>query len=350
MTLLYDTFSMNNLPSDQTTLAKQAQSALLFFKNSMVNLAGWSVVYSSNGTTASAADNCTALANFIPNTSGSARTHITFESPVGCVAGLDGSWTGTQSKQWLTLDFMSNSSANYYYFALCLHRTLPTGGSTTARQTSTYESVLFSSSYSQFLLTTLYNNKFHFQACKNGVVVGGVTKGKGAFIFQISSALYGGLNTFTGIPLINPKTIKQISGKDYPFTAFLIHKYIDYFAGLDPRSFLTGGVGYHHTGTANGSYLVPEFLMDYAGGTPMVHGYGVTDLNDVSGNTPTSKVTMYNKASGLIMTLGDLADIGLTGASLTNLKSGETPVEHGYWKMGGYGGIFVPTNVPLEHS
>jgi len=142
LTWVYD----HNYAVAGADLLGQYQNSLFRKKQFLTGAVGssssgpWTVPSSSNGTTASAADNWATSADVNPNSAGNAHSWIQYQSPSGMMLGGN-------SLYWL-IDCVDASpgtpdAANFYV------ATQPfTGGSTTARPTSTTEVVLPVSTFS----------------------------------------------------------------------------------------------------------------------------------------------------------------------------------------------------------
>lgn len=199
---------LNTIPSDQTTLANQCSSCWWDFVT-LITAAGdgaWTIESSSGWGSFGALTWATGT-----------NTHswICLKSPVGIVAGNDGSYLGDQSCIWLTIDL--NYATASATVKTKFHRTVPTGGTSTAAPTSTYQLSWYADT--QFLRTTYAGTaRWNFQRTN-----------KGNFIFDINY-LSTGYPSFTLSSLPVTDVMKQnqdIAGKDYPYAMVLFSRWND---------------------------------------------------------------------------------------------------------------------------
>jgi hypothetical protein len=159
------TIAFDTVPTDQTSLTLQCASFLTQFKDFLVSV-GWSVEQSCDSTQYGAADYWTSLSALVWASSG-VHSWIVLKSPVGLVAGANGSYAGDQSRLWLSIDLLVTSALTYTA-TFGLHRVQPTTGpaSTSVCPTSDTQ---FGWTNQQFLRSSLTATaKWHFEACSTG--------------------------------------------------------------------------------------------------------------------------------------------------------------------------------------
>jgi len=198
-------FQLNTEPTDQTTLQKQCQSWFIQLKTFLIG-AGWTIDGCSNGTTYSANLDLwgTDLNNITWNTNSLARSWLLLKSPVGIVAGLNGSYLGDQSRVWLILDCHGSSTTDYSKWSVYFHRVKPSTGvaSITTIPTSTNGITLISNTI--FVRTAITNTKWQFANTNNGS-------------FYALITLNGLLIMHTALMVYPIADVGKYQGKDYPF-------------------------------------------------------------------------------------------------------------------------------------
>lgn len=121
------------------------------------------------------------------HTCNSARTYATLTSPEGTVLGLARTGVGTQSKIYVTLEFITNGTTqnggggNIMYVKATFHREAPTGGLTSKVSSSPDQ---FSLPIHAMCDSTLRDCNFHFEAVTVGS--GSPPTGAGIFRFYVS--------------------------------------------------------------------------------------------------------------------------------------------------------------------
>ncbi len=144
----------NQVPADQSTLEKQAQSILWAVKDKLVT-AGWTVTQSSDSVTADGTDNWTTSANLVWGTG--AHSWVVLKSP--------NNFPSTGENTYFAIDL---ANANKYQVSLRLATADWTGGTTSSIGTGTNA---VSWANQQFLKSTLANAKWHLHVSSEGDVV-----------------------------------------------------------------------------------------------------------------------------------------------------------------------------------
>jgi len=149
--------SVNIAAASSTADETDVDETLLAMKNALVDgvtfTAPWSIVSSSNGTTADASDNWTTIADIVHNTAGNAHSWIVLEAPVGDVQiCLNTGWNNTIPER---IEVVVSLSGAF------------TGGSTTNRPTASDE-VIASTSTTNILPTTTFNSTVHCSISDDG--------------------------------------------------------------------------------------------------------------------------------------------------------------------------------------
>jgi hypothetical protein len=333
------TFSPNNTPIDQSTLQKQCQSWMIQLKEFLVASAGWTVVESSNGGNYSTADNWgTDLNNIVWNTSAGARSWILLKSPVGIIAGPDGSYLGNQSRVYLVIDCAGAAGATAYnYWRVTLHHTQPAGGSTAAIPTSTDELTL--AAYGAvFTRAALVGNYFHFGRTAQG-----------HFYALISLANTYICHTVFTIPPITD--VGKYGALDYPYGI------IGWISARDAVNHPLAAGGYIGDPNAQPSmvqYPARSWNMDGTALTPSVHvlkhiyndltHLGAYDglLGHINNQINTTNYYFFGYATNKRCYLGKMADILVSGfAFTTNTTVDQDPPNVAYCWFYNY---LFPTN------
>ncbi len=299
MTVRTWTRSTNQNPADQSSLQQQCRSFLMFLKTSLVS-AGWTVSQSCDSTQVQSSDTWNALANLVNAASG-VHSWIVLKSPAGLVAGADGSYTGDQSRLWLSIDL---NSANAYLAAILVHRVAPTGGTTSACPTSASQAGY---SAQQFNRSTLAATaKFHF-----------MTTDKGEFI-----ALFGhsGANIIPfGMGIFPVTGVRKLaSNLDYPYAVGLHCGYLNSAKGcFDPSNagyLFSDGFGIKSWSADGTTANLIGHAIGTAAGNQFIGAFFPSDGDSSTHLHPSSPVWILNNTSGKTFVIGTLADIEVTGA------------------------------------
>lgn len=228
------TFDLNKTPASQVDLTDQCRSFWFEFK-SFITGAGWTIVKSCDSTQVQNSDTWAARSNLVAGTG--AHSWITFKSPVGFVAGLDGSYTGDQSCVWITISF---NYLNYYQIKIIIHQAAPSGGTTSSDPASTNQNVYATQQFNRTVLNT--NARFSFVKTSQGYfycVFNFISSGFFPFIFFIW-------------PCINVTFINSLN-IDYPYAFCSYCNFVDSGAGAIVWSELGGSnlvKGFAYDGTS----------------------------------------------------------------------------------------------------
>lgn len=211
------TFSLNNTPTDQTTVLRTCASYLQQLKNFLVSN-GWSIVQTCDSTqVATGSDVLTDVTTDWVWSAAGVHTWYSLKSPVGIVVGLDGSGTGDQSRIWFTADC---NSANAYQVTFRFHNAAPTGGTTSAAPTSTYQ---IGWATQQPIKNSVASCKFNFAITATG-----------AWYATISYVLSGYTQFFQALwPLTDLVTFSS-TGYSYPHGVLPICGQYDAAPGMIP--------------------------------------------------------------------------------------------------------------------
>ena len=348
MTIKTWAYSLNQIPTDQTTLALQCSSAWWDFVNLLTatGSGAWTIESSSGWGS---------LAGLVWATGVNTHSWICLKSPVGIVAGNDGTYTGDQSRIWLTIDL--NYATTSATAKTKFHRTVPTGGTSTAAPTSTYQLSWYADV--QFLRTTYAGTaRWDFKRTSEG-----------HFIFDIAY-LSTGYTPFTLSCLPMTSITKQNddpAGKDYPYAVVLISRWNDgatYGIGAwgnfkTPLVNSTGYDGYLAQKGLAGTLDVLGWCSDGAVGTFLTGFMGYKTYTATSGWNATvshmigeiipsggdvwsgkrkldSEVPIICSTTGKVAVVGKLADITCAGGlynqgSLDNIDSPAAIYMGDYW-------------------
>ena len=294
----WTTFNMNVWPANQSTAAAQGQSILYFLKTSLVSV-GWTVVSSSNsssfasGGTSTANDLWTSYSTLIWGASqSSSRSWILLASPVGFVAGPNGSYLGAQSQMYFCIDCVSSGGNDGYYnyqFNLNYYSTLPTGGSVSQTPTGGNRQQMSTSyvnyTYPQAQLGIVYTVILSFAAMSNG-----------GFYMTIAEPGTGVLSTVIHfLPLVN---VYNYGSLPYPYAAIGGFYYawgqgnliFSYMFDSGYNGYITG---WNYDGTPGAPRCM--YLNSYNGIMP---GSGTTVQGDINGNVFLLPGYIYNNVSG----------------------------------------------------
>lgn len=316
------TFAYNTTPTDQTSQTQLNRSLLIQFKEFLV-AHGWTVTNSSDSSSVSASDLWGTTLSKVVGVSSGARSWIVLKSPAGFVAGLDGSYTGDQSRVWLLIDCLGNLQLSS--ITLKIDRVALTGGTTSSPPSNATTVTLLSAAFQSI---TTSGCLLHFAAAQNG-----------HFICLVNQTGQSRISTCFGIlPVINPEKIAS-SGLDYPFGIYTFVNSSTTSTGALTVS-LTGSL-WNSSGTAATNAAIPVCLMSSGGS---VLGAGFSSTTDLNGYAISSDVYLVSTASGSQMLLGRIADIQWSGMpnlpqfTVDNVTT-PTKIFVGSW--------WIPTNVQI---
>lgn len=198
-------FALNTVPTDQSTNLQRIRSWGYQLKSFLVSTAGWTVTASSDSSTSSSSDLWSGLSALVFNSEGSAHSWIVIKSPVGIVAGANGSYTGDQSRLWVCI-FCGRNDSYQEEVKFSYHREAPTGGSTTATPTSTNQIIR-----PYWANASISNSHFHF-ACTS------------AGNFWAAGSQDGAAKLWQMIGILPLGAVSQINSTslDYPYGAVII--------------------------------------------------------------------------------------------------------------------------------
>lgn len=237
-----------------------------------------------------------------------ARSYILLKSPVGLVAGADGSYLGEQSKLLVCLEAVSGATNEYSKINLTMYlsavpieansATIPTGG------------ISINTSGFQFINNALTQARFNFSRTSEGGIIAAIgTKTTG----KMTSLLYI-------LPLVD---VQAYGLEDYPYAAVLGGFYWDAVANMSaPQVFDQVGnnsgdiVLFSHDGTVG----IPREMHLYSLSTGTKEpGTGTSDTGDINGNILNWPIYIYNAAVGHCAMVGRLPDIyGIVSTGIPN--------------------------------
>jgi hypothetical protein len=340
----------NQQPTIQNDVQSLARSFWLQLVALLTTSGGWTILNSSDGAAFGVGDkwlNDPVKLNW--NIPSLARSHITLKSPIGIVAGLDGTYLGDQSRLWLTIDMNATNATLWYNCSIVAHTTAPTGGSTTAVPTSV-NSISYPSS-TLFLNGTAAASKFHFGVVSAGENVGGVLKGAGAFYAFVTNATMNGITSvFSLLPVTN---YKQFNGKDHAYAIGLKLQNATSLGQICSSNVASGTnfysdiKGWTSTGGAT-TYLMCSMLglINVAATTGI--GVGETGSGNIGGLGDSAEIWLYNPNAGSNAIVGSLADFSFTGATLSAFTVDTFPTVTSCYLIGTTGsGLWIPANTTL---
>lgn len=319
-------FALNQTPVDQTTQTQQAKSFLFQWKQFLLSI-GWQVVSSSNGTVFNTSDNWNSIADVVQAASGSAHSHITLRSPVGCVAGLNGTYTGDQSRLYITIDYYGTTV--YTMGQLVLHNVPPTGGSTSTMPTSTNQAV--ASSWAFLPSTGLASGLFHFAGTSTGQFWMGYTR-TGS----------GNIGTWCGF-FQGVAPGQNVNSEDYPFNAMLFPVAYSASGAINLSSNISGvGKGFNADGTAVTSTGNMMWIGNTSGTPIGAGGAGAGDTWALKAMM--SPIYIHNSTVAKGAYAGRVPDIFITGTAVQqgSLDNAAAPA----WALLGL--MYLPVNAPIS--
>ena len=331
------TFLPNQIPLDQTDIQHQSRSFLLQLKNYLVNTAGWTVTGSSNSVIVNTTDLWTGSSAIVYAPLGSPFSWITLKSPEGIVAGMDGSYTGNQSRLWITFACVGYDSSTSYVLTMCTSSIAPTGGTITALPSNIikFDKVPFiKNNYINVLPC-----HFHFASTSEGGFYGAISQDNSGMMESIIYVL----------PLASPGLYGNI---DYPY-AFVEGIYSNTNTNADFTYSLfdstTGTTTFSatlsHDSTAgnNRALILYSPLVVVA---PIGIGGGTTAAGDINGNILDSPIFIYNSAAGKRAMMGHIPDFYYFGSN--SISNGSVTPSSGTPTHNYIGNLLVPCNAAFS--
>lgn len=314
------TFSLNVTPTINTTAANTEQSFLMQFMNFLI-ANGWTADGSSNSSATSSTTNITTYTDWVKAATGTAHSWQILKSPVGIIAGLDGTYTGAQSQIWMVLDANSATvgSDNIEYFLI-----KPTGGTTTTTPTDANSALGFTNA-GMMRASATSGALFHFAATSVGHFWAGIT---------YSSS--GKMPTFLALlPTTSPV---QFRGHDYPYAIAPIRSYLDSANHPVPATIIATNA---FKGWNEGGVTDSKFALMVMGCNLGAIGYGSTGGVNRSGIADCGVGYLYNQGTGPI---AQIADFEFTGAAA--LPNGST--DAATVTRVAFGQIWLPANAAIS--
>ena len=268
--------------------------------------AGWTVVSSCNSYSVSNSDLWTSSGAIIWNYGNTSypRSWCLLASPVGFVAGPNGSYLGAQSQMYFCIDANSNDGSQYnnyaWYLNVAWYSTLPTGGTTTTIPTGgNMQALVLSPTSSQAGLiyrtsVTTYIYSLHFAYTSNG--------GWWASISAAGTAIMCTFMYF--LPLVD---VSEYNGLPYPYAAIGGYSYNWSQSGLRFSSCFDSAVnpyvkGWNYDGTSG----IPRCMSLSSGNTFAGSSTNVT--GDFNGKNIVTPAYIYNYVPGKISLIGQIPD------------------------------------------
>ena len=284
--------SYNNVPT-QTTQTNQAQNVMFGLKSALV-AAGYTVVSSSDSSTAGAGDKWISSTNLVWNTTGNPHSWIQLESPSGMLP--------SSNRAFILIDL---TSTNVYQSSFSWASASFTGGSNTTGPTAPANAAGFVNK--QFLHSTLTNSKYHYQYVSSGSQVGN-------FLFQTSQDGTGRMCFGFGFLASNGAE----SGDGWPCFGFSAFSE----AGQGGMSAATiyaanASVLYHFDGTMT---TATNLLTPSYNGTGDFMAQVTSAGSGVTGSYPDFPVVLCDVTSGKVSIRGYVVDLAYapTGTSVTS--------------------------------
>lgn len=321
-------FSINQTPATQGDNQSRMRSFLYGLKVWLVSL-GWTVEQSCTGSSIASSDLWSSVSSIASHTEGSNHGWATLKSPAGLVAGPSGSYTGDQSRLWLTLSAVAASTnQGLTDHKVVLHRVSPTGGATNTTPSST-DQLLFSDNAG----FSGGNGLFHF---------GGISSGH---FYALHSATGAGYMRY-GLCLPPLGAVETIvgSGLDIPYGVIFWAGSATATPGVFTQGQLTisqSARTWHGDGTtAAGNARV----MALGNGASGWIGAGFPSSGDsVNGRQPYGQLHVQTETTAKTSYVGRIADIFGSGAG-TPQGSVDNVSTPGWQFMGS---LWLPTNAVM---
>jgi hypothetical protein len=293
------TFLLNQKPVDSSSFTAINRSYQLQFIAFLL-AHGWSAVGSSNGVSVSSTNNILTASDLVWAVEGSNHSWILLQSPVGLVAGQDGSYSGDQSRLWMVLNYAIGS--NTYASEIWWFTYAPTGGGTVTNCPSGSNGVVTGGALVnyEFGFTALQTNTpmFHFAITDGGHFWTATTVPKTSSMYWVQACL----------PLIN---CAKWLGQDYPFNVYL---HAQNHAGNGPVSSYYGMGGWTVNGVVSATITASFVWQSSASGLPLGGNLAAPGLNKY-GALITQPLRLGDQAVNGFGLLGDIADVELIGSA-----------------------------------
>jgi hypothetical protein len=326
------TFLNNIDPQFNTSLTDQQKSFFLAIRD-ILKVAGWTAISSSNGVAYSpSSDQLTTPGNLVyANSQAANRSWVLLKSPIGFVAGPDGSYLGEQSRMFIVLEcysiavimgFSISSAFNVNFYAAvgagAAVNAIPAGGISSIGQFSTNTRLLHDANTPQ---------KYYFGYTDKGGVY--------AACKQVDTGIITAF--FYVLPLANVGKYGLI---DYPYAAIcgcMAYSATGNLAG-DLFDKYSGATMFNHNGSAG----APRAIMPQSVLAP-TYTIGAGATADINGDVIRSNIRIFNSVSG-IADVGDVPDFYLTG---NNNGYGVTTPISGAIEHTSAGRLFIPNNITI---
>lgn len=318
-------FSYNTTPTDQSTLTQQCRSFFMQLKNYLVTTAGWVVTESSNSSITATSDLWSALTDIVA--SSSAHSWIVLKAPIGYVAGNNGSYTGDQSRLWMTIAF---NASTYYTATIKFHTTSPTGGNTSTSPSSPSQITNSSLQFNRNALNP--NAKFHFASCTGGKFIAMLGYLGAGFIPYVLCSL----------PLSN-LTVVGSTGYDYPFGMVVCWSWLDSGIGALTSSALSAGTNTAGFNFDESACSVVSFsvLSGPSGTTWIGNGFSATG-DAINGHHVDSPIWAVGTTTNKFAKWGRIQDI--FGSGVPTQQGSVDDASISYCRIGS---LWLPSNVAI---
>lgn len=314
------THSWDNAPSDQSTVQAQGREMLLALKTAMLAAAGgsWSVVMSSNGTTAGASDNWSSVTDINWESNGTAHSYIVLTKT---------NYPTTGKQVYLTIS-CSTGPSNQHLLNVWWSSAAPTiDGSPIINDPTQPTSKFRAFSNKQYLKSAVANCKYHIH-----------TNTAGDFIFMVSHDGTG----YVGTVWFSNLHTNFDTGDTWPWSGMV--GWLDSAKGPLVYAQLTSNtqtVGFRFSDdNAYTNYWYPAALWFNAFGTPFLDQID-SNGSDISGEYYMIPLLWFGYFTGDIAFKGQMVDM-LWGPSNSSIGLSVVTPSSGAPTHTLVGGVWIP--------
>lgn len=253
------------------------------------------------------------------NLAANPRSYMVLTSPEGFVAGLDGSYTGDQSKMSVCIEAASDQAYNNYKINLTLYAgipsysasltAIPTGGQSINLIGNQLTPVIIGQTVStngyQITPITLTQSKFNFAFTQKG----GFWSGIGGIGTGIFPSIMG---------VLDLADVQQIGANDYPHAVCAFQAFNNtannFTYSIFDSVLNSGGVKVYSPDGTSGTGRA--MVLCNANTPTVIPGYNTTYIGDVNGDILESAVYLYNATPNKVAMIGKIPDFKITNATL----------------------------------
>ena len=261
-----------------------------------------------------------------------ARSWILLASPVGFVAGPDGSSLGAQSQMYLCIECVSSGPTDYVKINLTWYSAMPTYGNSHATIPTGGNAQTIVASGMAFNSVTLTAARFHF-----------ASTAAGGWYAGISSIKTGIMPLILGF--LDLADVQLVGANPHPYAAVGFIFYSNVATNMNYAVFdgAAGGNG-SRCWNVNGAAGSPRAMVLGSPSGVLLIGNASTNYGDINGLIPNSPIYIYNALTNNVAVIGRIPDFkatDATGITASNIDNFTTPNYTYIYKL------LIPSTAPI---